>query len=175
MVDSDTFLSLHHPWVKSLVSIHFHEYSKFRINQSKSRLWKWNSLVSVVKIVLSVMDVPMKICGWSVVLYRNNEWTCKSPSILSLQIFATGPTFLTFNQTHYERNDLIGWITFEVCNAKTYELFMSTNVYKRFDPRVMGERETYRNQPWATDDAVPLAWIKSMQVKLYAFFNIYLN
>jgi hypothetical protein len=25
-----------------------------------------------------------------------------------LQIFATGPTFLTFNQTHYERNDLIG-------------------------------------------------------------------
>jgi hypothetical protein len=35
---------------------------------------------------------------------------------------------------------LIGWIVFEVCNAKTYELFMSTNVYKRFDPRVM-ERE----------------------------------
>jgi hypothetical protein len=35
---------------------------------------------------------------------------------------------------------LIGWIAFEVCNAKTYELFMSTNVYKRFDPRVM-ERE----------------------------------
>ena len=32
----------------------------------------------------------------------------ESPSILSLQIFATGPTFLTFNQTHYERNDLIG-------------------------------------------------------------------
>ena len=31
----------------------------------------------------------------------------ESPSILSLQIFATGPTFLTFNQTHYERNDLI--------------------------------------------------------------------
>ena len=60
--------------------------------------------------------------------------------ILSLQIFATGPTFLTFNQTHYERNDLIGWIVFEVCNAKTYELFMSTNVYKRFDQRVM-ERE----------------------------------
>ena len=28
--------------------------------------------------------------------------------ILSLQIFATGPTFLTLNQTHYERNDLIG-------------------------------------------------------------------
>jgi hypothetical protein len=43
-----------------------------------------------------------------VVLHRNNESTCKSPSILSLQIFATGPTFLTFNQTHYERNDLIG-------------------------------------------------------------------
>ena len=36
-VDSDTFLSLHHPWVKSLVNIR-HEYSKFRINQSKSRL-----------------------------------------------------------------------------------------------------------------------------------------
>jgi hypothetical protein len=35
---------------------------------------------------------------------------------------------------------LIGWIAFEVCNAKTYELFMSTNVYKRFDQRVM-ERE----------------------------------
>jgi hypothetical protein len=35
---------------------------------------------------------------------------------------------------------LIGWIAFKVCNAKTYELFMSTNVYKRFDPRVM-ERE----------------------------------
>ena len=140
MVDSDTFLSLHHPWIKSLVNIRFHEYSKFRINQSKSRLWKWNSLVSEVKIVLSVMDAPMKMCGWSVVLYRNNESTCKSPSILSLQIFATGPTFLTFNQTHYERNDLIGWIAFEVCNAKTYELFMSTNVYKRFDPRVM-ERE----------------------------------
>jgi hypothetical protein len=32
----------------------------------------------------------------------------ESPSILSLQIFATGPTFLTLNQTHYERNDLIG-------------------------------------------------------------------
>jgi hypothetical protein len=32
----------------------------------------------------------------------------ESPSILSLQIFATGPTFLTFNQTIYERNDLIG-------------------------------------------------------------------
>ena len=64
----------------------------------------------------------------------------ESPSILSLQIFATGSTFLTFNQTHYERNDLIDWIAFEVCNAKTYELFMSTNVYKRFDPRVM-ERE----------------------------------
>jgi hypothetical protein len=32
----------------------------------------------------------------------------ESPSILSLLIFATGPTFLTFNQTHYERNDLIG-------------------------------------------------------------------
>jgi hypothetical protein len=64
----------------------------------------------------------------------------ESPSILSLQIFATGPTFWTFNQTHYERNDLIGWIAFEVYNAKTYELFMSTNVYKRFDPRVM-ERE----------------------------------
>jgi hypothetical protein len=32
----------------------------------------------------------------------------ESLSILSLQIFATGPTFLTFNQTHYERNDLIG-------------------------------------------------------------------
>ena len=32
----------------------------------------------------------------------------ESPSILSLQIFATGPTFLTFNQTQYERNDLIG-------------------------------------------------------------------
>ena len=31
---------------------------------------------------------------------------------------------------------MIGWIAFEVCNAKTYELFMSTNVYKRFDPRV---------------------------------------
>jgi hypothetical protein len=31
----------------------------------------------------------------------------ESHSILSLQIFATGPTFLTFNQTHYERNDLI--------------------------------------------------------------------
>ena len=29
---------------------------------------------------------------------------------------------------------------FEVCNAKTYELYMSTNVYKRFNPRVM-ERE----------------------------------
>ena len=83
------------------------------------------------------MDAPMKMCGWSVVLYRNNGSTCKSPSILSLQIFPTGPTFLTFNQTHYERNDLIGWIAFEVCNAKTYELFMSTNVYKRFDPRVM--------------------------------------
>ena len=55
----------------------------------------------------------------------------ESPSILSLQIFATGPTYLTFNQTHYERNDLIGWIAFEV---------QSTNVYKRFDPRVM-ERE----------------------------------
>jgi hypothetical protein len=80
------------------------------------------------------------MCGWSVVLYRNNESTCKSPSILSLQMFATGPTCLTFNQTHYERNDFIGWIAFEVCNAKTYELFMSTNVYKRFDPRVM-ERE----------------------------------
>jgi hypothetical protein len=26
----------------------------------------------------------------------------ESPSILSLQIFATDPTFLTFNQTHYE-------------------------------------------------------------------------
>jgi hypothetical protein len=64
----------------------------------------------------------------------------ESPWILSLHIFATGPTFLTFNQTHYERNDLIGWIAFEVCNAKTYELFISTNVYKRFDPRVM-ERE----------------------------------
>ena len=64
----------------------------------------------------------------------------ESPSILSLQIFETGPIFLTFNQTHYERNDLIGWIAFEVCNAKTYELFMSTNLYKRFDPRVM-ERE----------------------------------
>jgi hypothetical protein len=37
-------------------------------------------------------------------------------------------------------NDLIGWIAFEVCNAKTYELFLSTNVYKRFDPRVI-ERE----------------------------------
>ena len=45
-----------------------------------------------------------------------------------------------FNQTHYERNDLIGWIAFEVCNVKTCELFMSTNVSKRFDPRVM-ERE----------------------------------
>jgi hypothetical protein len=32
----------------------------------------------------------------------------ESPSILSLQIFATGPTFLTFNQTIYERNDLMG-------------------------------------------------------------------
>jgi hypothetical protein len=32
----------------------------------------------------------------------------ESPSILSLQIFATGPTILTFNQTHHERNDLIG-------------------------------------------------------------------
>jgi hypothetical protein len=32
----------------------------------------------------------------------------ESPSILSLQIFATRPTFLTFNQTHYERNDLMG-------------------------------------------------------------------
>jgi hypothetical protein len=30
----------------------------------------------------------------------------ESPSILSLQIFATGSTFLTFNQTHYERSDL---------------------------------------------------------------------
>jgi hypothetical protein len=36
---------------------------------------------------------------------------------------------------------LIGWIAFEVCNAKTYELFMSTNVYKRFDPRVMESEE----------------------------------
>jgi hypothetical protein len=26
----------------------------------------------------------------------------ESPSILSLQIFATGPTFLTINQTHYD-------------------------------------------------------------------------
>ena len=86
------------------------------------------------------MYAPMKMCGWSVVLYRNNESTCKGPSILSLQFIATGPTFLTFNQTHYERNDLIGWIAFEVCYAKTYEVFMSTNVYKRFDPRVM-ERE----------------------------------
>jgi hypothetical protein len=68
----------------------------------------------------------------------------ESPSILSLQIFATGPTFLTFNQTHYERNDLIYWIAFEVCNAKTYELFMSTNVYKRFDPRVMEREERIR-------------------------------
>ena len=65
----------------------------------------------------------------------------ESPSILSLQIFATRPTFLTFNQTHYERNDLMGWIAFEVCNAKTCELFMSTNVYKRFDPRVMEGEE----------------------------------
>jgi hypothetical protein len=32
----------------------------------------------------------------------------ESPSILSLIVFATGPTFLTVNQTHYERNDLIG-------------------------------------------------------------------
>ena len=32
----------------------------------------------------------------------------ESPSILSLQIFATGPIFLTFKQTHYERKDLIG-------------------------------------------------------------------
>jgi hypothetical protein len=45
-----TFLSLHHPWVKSLVNIRVHEYSKFRIDKSKSRLWKWNSLVSEVKI-----------------------------------------------------------------------------------------------------------------------------
>ena len=77
-------------------------------------------------------------------MIRNNR-------ILSLQIFATGPTFLTFDQTHYEMNDLIGWIALEVCNAKTYELFMSTNVYEQFDPRVM-ERGTYRNQPWVTDD-----------------------
>jgi hypothetical protein len=47
---------------------------------------------------------------------------------------------------------LVGWIAFEDCNAKTYELFMSTNVYKRFDPRVRGERGTYRNQQWVTDD-----------------------
>jgi hypothetical protein len=106
----------------------------------KITFMKVKLLVSEVNIVLSVMDAPMKMCGWSVVLHRNKESTCKSPSILSLQIFATGPTFLTFTQTHYERNDLIGWIAFEVCNAKTYELFMSTNVYKRFDPRVM-ERE----------------------------------
>jgi hypothetical protein len=92
------------------------------------------------------MNAPMKMCGWSVVLYRNNESTCKSPSILSLQIFATGPTFLTFNQTHYERNDLIGWIAFEVCNAKTYELFMSTNVYKRFDPRVMEKLRDFQQE-----------------------------
>ena len=33
---------------------------------------------------------------------------------------------------------------------------MSTNVYKRFDPRVMErERVTYRNQRWVTDDAPP--------------------
>jgi hypothetical protein len=31
----------------------------------------------------------------------------ESPSILSLQIFATGPTFLTFNQTHYEENECL--------------------------------------------------------------------
>ena len=41
-------LSLHDPWVKSLVNIRFHEYSKFRINQSKLRLWKWNSLVTTI-------------------------------------------------------------------------------------------------------------------------------
>ena len=69
----------------------------------------------------------MLVFGWKI----NNFENC-------VQIFATGLTFLTFNQTHYERNDLIDWL--EVCNAKTYELFMSTNVYKRFDPRVM-ERE----------------------------------
>jgi hypothetical protein len=90
----------------------------------------------------------------------------------------------------------INVILIEVCNAKTYELFMSTNVYKRFDPRVMeseerigincglpkmcialparvlfaikiiiyewclqaiwptvdGERVTYRNQRWVTND-----------------------
>ena len=33
---------------------------------------------------------------------------------------------------------------------------MSTNVYKRFDPRVMErEKVTYRNQRWVTDDAPP--------------------
>jgi hypothetical protein len=37
----------------------------------------------------------------------NRGLPAMSPSILSLQIFATGPTFLTFNQTH-EKNDLIG-------------------------------------------------------------------
>ena len=131
MVDSDTLPSPHHPWAKPPANTRPHEHSKFRINQSKSRLWKWNSLVSGVTNLTNKHPFPQANCLQILV---------ESPSILSLQIFATGPTFLTINQTHYERNDLIGWIAFEVCNAKTYELFMSTNVYKRFHPRVM-ERE----------------------------------
>jgi hypothetical protein len=65
---------------------------------------------------------------------------------------------------------LIGWIAFEVCNAKTYELFMSMNVYKRFDPRVM-DRGTYRNQWWVSDngpkyalwDSNPGSWLAKEQ------------
>jgi hypothetical protein len=48
----------------------------------------------------------------------------KVPQFFHSKFLQLVQTFLTFNQTHYERNDLIGWIAFEVCNAKTYELFM---------------------------------------------------
>ena len=61
--------------------------------------------------------------------------------ILSLIGVLRIPEEFYLTKTKKERNDLIGWIAFKVCNAKTYELFMSTNVYKRFDPRVMERKE----------------------------------
>ena len=53
------------------------------------------------------------------------------------------------------------WLV-EVYNTKTYELFMSTNVYKRFDPRVMESDERiginvgYRRCPLSGSRNLPL-------------------
>jgi hypothetical protein len=47
----------------------------------------------------------------------------ESPSVLSLQIFATGPTFLTFNQTHYADTFLSlhhPWVK-SLVNIRTHE------------------------------------------------------